>query len=149
MESSPQKGSATAQASWIEYTPNQNASGTDTFTYTVEDRQGGRASARVRVGVTPLPSLNQNPVALPDTVLTRPDRIVTVNVLSNDLDPDGDPLSLEEDGLETTTPELAPQLRSSSFVQVHTPAQAGTYLVSYTVSDGHGGTARGTLTVIR
>ena len=147
VESSPQKGSATAQASWIEYTPNQNASGTDTFTYTVEDRQGGRASARVRVGVTPLPSLNQNPVALPDTVLTRPDRIVTINVLSNDLDPDGDPLSLEEDGLETTTPELAPQLRSSSFVQVHTPAQAGAYLVSYTVSDGHGGTARGTLTV--
>ncbi|MEE0757850.1 Ig-like domain-containing protein, partial [Allofournierella sp.] len=37
--------------------------------------------------------------------------------------------------------------RSTTTVQVHTPSQAGTYLVSYTVSDGRGGSARGTLTV--
>ena len=97
--------------------------------------------------MTAAPSLNQNPVAVPDTVLTRPDRMVTVNVLSNDLDPDGDPLTLEKDSLETATPALDPQVRSGTTVQVHTPAQAGTYLVSYTVSDGRGGVARGTLTV--
>ena len=147
LDSSPQKGSATAKATWIEYTPNADASGTDSFTYTVEDRQGARASARVRVAVTPIPALNQNPVAVPDTVLTRPDRMVTVNVLANDLDPDGDPLTLEEGSLETATPELDPQVRSTTTVQVHTPSQAGAYLVSYTVSDGRGGSARGTLTV--
>ena len=147
VDSSPQKGSATANATWIEYTPNASESGTDSFTYTVEDRQGTRASARVRVAVTPVPSLNQNPVAVPDTVLTRPDRMVTVNVLSNDLDPDGDPLTLEKDSLETATPELDPQVRSGTTVQVHTPSKVGTYLVSYTVSDGRGGSARGTLTV--
>ena len=147
VDSSPQKGSATAKATWIEYTPNASESGTDSFTYTVEDRQGARASARVRVAVTPVPSLNQNPVAVPDTVLTRPDRLVTVNVLSNDLDPDGDPLTLEKDSLETATPELDPQVRSDTTVQVHTPSKVGTYLVSYTVSDGRGGSARGTLTV--
>ena len=147
VDSSPQKGSATANATWIEYTPNASESGTDSFTYTVEDRQGARASARVRVAVTPVPSLNQNPVAVPDTVLTRPDRMVTVNVLSNDLDPDGDPLTLEKDSLETATPELDPQVRSDTTVQVHTPSKVGTYLVSYTVSDGRGGSARGTLTV--
>ena len=147
LDSSPQKGSATAKATWIEYTPNQNASGTDSFTYTVVDRQGGRASARVRVAISAAPSLNQNPVAVPDTVLTRPDRMVTVNVLSNDVDPDGDSLTLEENGLETATPELDPQVRSSSTLQIRTPSQAGTYLVSYTVSDGRGGSARGTVTV--
>ena len=147
LDSSPQQGSATAQSTWIDYTPNQNAFGTDSFTYTVTDRQGARASARVRVAISAAPSLNQNPVAVPDTVLTRPDRMVTVNVLSNDVDPDGDPLTLEEDGLETATPELDPQVRSSSTLQVHTPSQAGTYLVSYTVSDGRGGSARGTVTV--
>ena len=147
LDSSPQQGSATAQSTWIDYTPNQNASGTDSFTYTVTDRQGARASARVRVAISAAPSLNQNPVAVPDTVLTRPDRMVTVNVLSNDVDPDGDPLTLEEDGLETATPELDPQVRSSSTLQVHTPSQAGTSLVSYTVSDGRGGSARGTVTV--
>ena len=147
LDSSPQQGSATVKSTWIDYTPNQNASGTDSFTYTVTDRQGARASARVRVAISAAPSLNQNPVAVPDTVLTRPDRMVTVNVLSNDVDPDGDPLTLEEDGLETATPELDPQVRSSPTLQVHTPSQAGTYLVSYTVSDGRGGSARGTVTV--
>ena len=147
LDSSPQQGSATAQSTWIDYTPNQNAFGTDSFTYTVTDRQGARASARVRVAISAAPSLNQNPVAVPDTVLTRPDRMVTVNVLSNDVDPDGDPLTLEEGGLETATPELDPQVRSSSTLQIHTPSQAGTYLVSYTVSDGRGGSARGTVTV--
>ena len=73
--------------------------------------------------------------------------MVTVNVLSNDLDPDGDPLTLEKDSLETATPELDPQVRSGTTVQVHTPSKVGTYLVSYTVSDGRGGSARGTLTV--
>ena len=145
--SSPQLGNATVGPTWIDYVPNQNASGTDSFTYTVEDRQGGRASARVRVAISAAPTLNQNPVAVPDTVLTRPDRMVTVNVLSNDVDPDGDPLALEEDSLETATPELDPQALSSSTIQVHTPLQAGTYLVSYAVSDGRGGSARGTVTV--
>ncbi len=145
--SSPQLGNATVGSTWIDYTPNQNASGTDSFTYTVQDRQGGRASARVRVAISAAPTLNQNPVAVPDTVLTRPDRMVTVNVLSNDVDPDGDPLALDEDGLETATPELDPQVLSSSTIQVHTPSQPGTYLVSYTVSDGRGGSARGTVTV--
>ena len=145
--SSPQLGNATVGPTWIDYTPNQNASGTDSFTYTVEDRQGGHASARVRVAISAAPTLNQNPVAVPDTVLTRPDRMVTVNVLSNDVDPDGDPLALEEGSLETATPELEPQALSSSTIQVHTPSQAGTYLVSYAVSDGRGGSARGTVTV--
>ena len=145
--SSPQLGNATVGPTWIDYVPNQNASGTDSFTYTVEDRQGGRASARVRVAISAAPTLNQNPVAVPDTVLTRPDRMVTVNVLSNDVDPDGDPLALEEDSLETATPEIDPQGLSSSTIQVHTPSQAGTYLVSYAVSDGRGGSARGTVTV--
>jgi len=147
LETSPQKGSATAHATWIEYTPNAAASGTDTFTYTVEDRQGARASGHIRVAVTAAPSLNQNPVAVPDTVLTRPDRMVTVNVLSNDLDPDGDSLTLEKDSLETATPALDPQVRSGTTVQVHTPAQAGTYLVSAAGGGGRGGVARGPLTV--
>ena len=72
---------------------------------------------------------------------------MTVNVLSNDVDPDGDSLTLEENGIETATPELDPQVRSSSTLQIRTPSQAGTYLVSYTVSDGRGGSARGTVTV--
>lgn len=147
VDSSPTQGVATASTTWIDYTPNRGAVGTDTFTYTVEDRRGARASARVRVAISPAPTSNQNPVAVPDTVQARPDRVLTINVLSNDVDPDGDSLSLDEGGLSTATPELAPQVRSASTIQVRTPSEPGSYAVAYTVSDGRGGSAVGLATI--
>ena len=107
VDSSPTQGVATASATWIDYTPNRGAVGTDTFTYTVEDRKGARASARVRVAISPSPATNQNPVAVPDTVQARPDRVLNINVLSNDVDPDGDTPSLDGGGAVSY-----PQLRA-------------------------------------
>ena len=147
VDSSPTQGVATASATWIDYTPNRGAVGTDTFTYTVEDRKGARASARVRVAISPSPTSNQNPVAVPDTVQARPDRVLNINVLSNDVDPDGDTLSLDEDGLTTATPALNPQVRSATTISVRTPSEPGSYAVAYTVSDGRGGSATGLATI--
>ena len=147
VDSSPTQGVATASATWIDYTPNRGAVGTDTFTYTVEDRKGARASARVRVAISPSPATNQNPVAVPDTVQARPDRVLNINVLSNDVDPDGDTLSLDEGGLSTPTPALNPQVRSSSTISVRTPSEPGSYAVAYTVLDGRGGSATGLATI--
>lgn len=141
----PTKGTAVVHDSWLEYTPAQGTSGTDVFTYVVEDRRGARGTARVRVGIAPPASLNQNPAAVPDTVLVRPGRQVSVNVLANDVDPDGDPLSLDADGLTASDPRLAPTA-SGDFVTITTPEAEGTYLVSYVVSDGRGGSSRGQLT---
>ena len=64
------------------------------FTYTFEHRRARQAKARVRVGVAPPSELNHNPVALPDVIQARPSRTIEVNVLSNDVDPDGDTLKL-------------------------------------------------------
>jgi len=147
VDSSPTQGVATASATWIDYTPNRGAVGTDTFTYTVEDRKGARASARVRVAISPSPATNQNPVAVPDTVQARPGRILNINVLSNDVDPDGDALSMDENGLSTPTAELEPRVRSAATIQVRTPAQPGSYAVAYTVLDGRGGSATGLATI--
>ena len=147
VDSSPTQGVATASATWIDYTPNRGAVGTDTFTYTVEDRKGARASARVRVAISPSPTSNQNPVAVPDTVQARPDRVLNINVLSNDVDPDGDTLTLDEGGLTTATPALNPQVRSATTISVRTPSEPGNYAVAYTVSDGRGGSATGLATI--
>lgn len=141
----PTKGTAVVRDSWLEYTPAEGTSGTDVFTYVVEDRRGARGTARVRVGIAPPASLNQNPAAVPDTVLVRPGRQVSVNVLANDVDPDGDPLTLDADGLTASDPRLAPTA-SGDFVTIMTPEAEGTYLVSYGVSDGRGGSSRGQLT---
>ena len=71
------------------YTPNANFSGPDSFTYTVSD---GSTAVRTRqpsdVTVT---AVNDAPVAVDDIASTNEDTPVTVNVVSNDTDIEGDP----------------------------------------------------------
>lgn len=146
IEQSPTKGTVELGVDWLEYTPAPNTTGTDVFTYIVEDRQGKQASARVRVGIAPPATLNQPPTAVPDTVLTRPNRQLGVAVLTNDIDPDGDTISLVPGSLQTTTEELKPEIHGNS-IFLTTPAADGSYLVSYQVTDNRGGVSRGTLTI--
>jgi len=143
----PTMGTATLGTEWIEYTPNSDASGTDVFTYTVEDRLGRQAKARVRVGVAPPSELNHNPVALPDVVQARPSRTIEVNVLSNDVDPDGDTLKLREGSLESSNGQVQASVVSATSVSLTTPAEENPFVVTYVVEDGRGGSATGQLTV--
>ncbi|QWW19812.1 tandem-95 repeat protein [Schaalia sp. 19OD2882] len=145
IEQSPTKGTVALGVDWLEYTPSTGATGTDVFTYIVEDRRGKQATARVRVGIAPPASYNQAPIAVPDVVLAKPNRRLAVAVLANDLDADGDPMILQ-DSLQTNDPTLKPRVNGSTVVMT-TPATSGTYVVSYLVTDGRGGSGRGTLTV--
>jgi subtilisin family serine protease len=125
------------------YTPNPNFNGSDSFTYTVSDGQGGTASATVNVTVNPV---NDPPFAVDDTLVTDEDTPGTVNVLANDSDPDGDPL---------TVTSLSPTAANGSVTC--TPAGLCTYTpnpnfngsdsFTYTVSDGQGATASATVNV--
>ena len=121
--------------------------GTMDVTYSVIDSAGNRASSTVTFEVLAASDSNQAPRPRDITAWATAGQTARIPVTLDGIDPDGDPLTLEEGSLETATPELDPQVRSTTTVQVHTPSQAGTYLVSYTVSDGRGGSARGTLTV--
>ena len=146
IEQAPQKGTVELGVDWLEYTPATGTTGTDVFSYIVEDRQGMQATARVRVGIAPPSSVNQPPIAVKDTLLVRPDRRVAVDVLANDLDADGDALSLVPDSLVARDPTVEASVRGNSVVVV-TPSQEGSYVLAYSVSDGRGGTADGTLTL--
>ncbi|OOC11734.1 hypothetical protein BM451_20070, partial [Dickeya dadantii] len=75
----------------LTYTPNANFNGSDTISYTVSDGHGGTATATVAVTITPV---NDAPVAANDSATTAEDTPVTVNVLSNDSDVDGDSLTV-------------------------------------------------------
>lgn len=146
IEQSPTKGTVELGVDWLEYTPAPNTTGTDVFTYIVEDRLGKQASARVRVGIAPPATVNQPPTAVPDMVLTRPNRQLGVAVLANDIDPDGDTISLVPGSLQTTTEDLKPEIHGNS-IFLTTPAADGSYLVSYQVTDNRGGVSRGSLTI--
>ena len=145
LNQAPSLGSVEVNSSWLTYKPSEGASGTDTFTYVVEDRFGAQSTGTVRVGVAQSSPLNVAPVATDDLVVAKPGRTVAVDVLSNDLDTDGDTLSLEGDPV-SSDPSLGVSTRAGRLV-LNLPDEEGNHSVAYTVSDGRGGTDTGTVTV--
>ena len=143
---SPQDGTAVVDPEGtITYTPAAGYSGPDTFTYTVSDGRGGTASASVAVEVTFVDEGNTPPQASDDAATTSEDTAVTVEVLANDTDPDGDPLSASSVG----SPQHGAATADPSGTITYTPDPnvSGPDGFTYTVSDGRGGTASATVAV--
>ena len=144
----PAKGSVVLGTEWLEYTPSDDATGTDTFSYIVEDRLGVQGRARVRVGIAPPGAQNHNPTAVPDSVTVRPGREVSVNVLSNDVDADGDALSVDTDPATVSVSDASATVSvAEDAVTVKAPQTNGVFVVAYQIQDGRGGRAQGQLTV--
>ena len=141
--SAPQKGRVvevgTDQLVYEAYTE----TGTDSFSYVVEDRFGARGSATLRVGIAERTAGNQPPTAQDDAATTRPGRTVTVDVLANDSDPDGDSIRFVDDPFGDTDADVR---RSGGRIRIVAPEQ-GEITVAYTITDGRGGQATGYLTV--
>ncbi|TOG35804.1 RTX toxin, partial [Vibrio parahaemolyticus] len=114
----------------VTYTPNDNYHGTDCFTYIVTSG-GVSESTTVSVDVTPV---NDAPVAKDDIATTQEDTAVTIDVLSNDTDVDGDKLSLQS----ASVPEAQGKVEIVEGKLVFTPAENfnGDAEITYTVTDG-------------
>ncbi|EOG7626151.1 tandem-95 repeat protein, partial [Vibrio parahaemolyticus] len=114
----------------VTYTPNDNYHGTDSFTYIVTSG-GVSESTTVRVDVTPV---NDAPVAKDDTAITDEDTPVTIGVLPNDTDVDGDKLSIES----ASVPKEQGTVEVVNGKLVFTPAENfnGDAEITYTVTDG-------------
>ena len=127
----------------ITYTPRNRFAGIDTFSYTISDGQGGTATATVSVIVGA--ALNSPPRANRDTVTTTMSTPITIAVLANDVDPDGDTLLLEA----VTSPAGGAAVANPDGTITYTPAAGfrGQDRFTYTVSDGRGGTAIGDVRV--
>src|SRR5690606_8928210 len=146
LETAPAKGRVVEVGpSWIDYEANAQSAGTDTFSYRVSDALGARATAEITVGIAPATETNLAPLAADDVVYVRPDRLVAVPVLVNDVDPEGGRLRLVTDGLEV--PEGLEASVVHDRVLVRAPSEPGAYTVYYTVADVLGATALGALTV--
>ncbi|MFM2617234.1 tandem-95 repeat protein [Vibrio alginolyticus] len=114
----------------VTYTPNDNFHGTDSFTYIVTSG-GVSESTTVNVDVTPV---NDAPVANDDAATTQEDTAVTIDVLPNDTDIDGDKLSIES----ASVPEAQGTVEIVDGKLVFTPAENfhGDAEITYTVTDG-------------
>lgn len=128
------------------YTAGPTAAGTDVFKYQVRDAFGKVGEARVRIGIAPAATHNQNPVVENEIITIRPGANVEAPVLTNDVDPDGDDIALTPDSLVSSSPELNAQIDGRKIVLTG-PAVEGAYTVTYVVNDGRGGSASGLLTV--
>ena len=95
---------------------------------------------------TPAPGENTNPLAAGDVITTSADTPVSINVLQNDFDADGDAITVTgiinqpSNGVLTeNAPGVYEYLPNSGFV--------GTDTFSYEVSDGNGGTGTAHVTI--
>lgn len=83
---SPADGNVSIDSnSSVTYSPAKDFYGTDTFSYTITDPDGGTSTADVNITVT---AVNDAPVAVDDNITTAEDTNATWDVLANDHDVD-------------------------------------------------------------
>ena len=88
----PANGTATVANEIVTYTPKSAFVGTDTFTYQASD--GSAASNVATVTIQVNATTNTPPVAANDTASTNKNSAVSIPVLANDTDANGDVLSV-------------------------------------------------------
>lgn len=130
-------------ADHMTYEAYADSSGTDTFSYAVEDWTGQRAQARIRVGVFKA-GADPGVYARDDAVTLRPGTAATVPVTINDICGD-DAEPVVRDDLETQG--IADASVADNVVSFTTPQQAGTAYIIYTVANKAGVSDTATLTV--
>jgi uncharacterized repeat protein (TIGR01451 family) len=139
--SDPPHGTVVVVGNRLQYTPDVNYNGTDSFTYRIRDLDNQQSASTVFVTVT---NINDPPTAANDTFVVTAGVSTSLNVLFNDRDIDGNPLTLTSVSAPTvgTVAIVANQavyLAPAGFV--------GAASFTYVVSDGRGGTGTATVTV--
>jgi VCBS repeat-containing protein len=118
-----------------------NSSGTTVLSYTISDGSGGTATASVTVTT----AANVAPVAVADTASTNAGSPVDIDVLANDTDANNDALTISDASVTTgsgTALAVNGKLRFAPAANF-----TGVATLSYTIDDGHGGTASAAVTV--
>jgi VCBS repeat-containing protein len=137
----PANGTLSGSGSNLTYTPKPDFNGADRFTFKVNDGSADSATATVSLKIAPV---NDNPAAVSDSAATRENVPVIINVLTNDTDIDGDPLVISE-----VKDAVGGSVEISGGNVRFTPNKdfRGSGSFRYTVSDGKGGTAVGSVSV--
>jgi outer membrane protein OmpA-like peptidoglycan-associated protein len=150
----PGKGTAVISSGKIVYTPSATScgGGTDSFTYTISDGRGGTSTATVAVTINntvPVvpPPTNNAPVAVNDLIIVPCKATAVLDVLANDSDKDGDPLTITS---VTQPSKSSIAIGANGKTLIYTPGAAcfTNDTFTYTISDGKGGTSTATVTLV-
>lgn len=138
------KGTTGIEGDFVVYQADEDADGVDSFQYTITDGRGGFATATVTVDIE---GRNNAPIANSDVMEVIRNTLTPIDVLANDTDPDGDPLeiiSVRQGSKGSTSISVDGDL---VFYQPN-PSEFGVDNFTYTISDGRGGTADATVSVL-
>lgn len=128
----------------ITYTPNKDFKGTDVFYYTISDGKR-EAKGEVMIMVSSIYTKNKPPELSPNYAATYGEIPVTIRVLADDHDPDGDPLTLTG---ELSTPKNG-QVKISGKDVIYTANKGfeGSDYFEYEATDNQGHTETAKVTV--
>ena len=140
-EVSADSGTALIVENQIQYAPAPDANGEATVTYSIKDAQDANATSTLSITILPI---NDAPFATADTATMDEDAApITIDVLANDSDVDGDSLVIS-----TASADIGTATIVNNQIQYTPAANAnGVATVIYTASDNKGGTASSTLAI--
>ncbi len=121
-----------------------NYNGGDSFTFKVNDGQADSNVATVTIQVTPV---NDAPVAVGDSASTARGVAVSIPVLANDTDVDGDVLTVATIGQGSQGGTVTINSGGTGVTYRPRNSYVGQETFFYTVSDGKGGTYAATVLV--
>jgi hypothetical protein len=117
----------------VTYTPAPDFNGMESFSYTIRDSSGAEDSAIVQITVTPV---NDAPVAVDDQfgpfIANGPQQVL--DVLNNDFDVDGDPLTIT--GVTQPNNGGTVAISADGLTLLYTPGDVPGETFTYTISDG-------------
>ena len=135
----PMHGTLSGTAPNLIYTPNLNFDGNDTFTFKASDGSFDSNVTKINIEVTPV---NDSPVAADDNITFPEDsNSGYIDVLVNDSDPDGDTLTVSLG----SNPGGTMTIHDNKILWTPVQNYYGQGSFTYHISDGHGGTATGTV----
>ena len=139
------------------FVPMANYSGNvPIIAYTINDGKSGTSGGNLNISVT---AVNDAPVANNDTLSVNEDSVNNGNLLTNDTDPDGDTLTVTTfniagnnfaAGATIVMANIGTLLTNTNGTYSFTPVAnyfGSVPAVTYTISDGKGGSNSGTLTI--
>lgn len=140
----PLHGTASINGDMISYTPNPGYVGSDSFSYTIKDSFDAEATAQVSITVE---AANQAPVAVDDAATTLKNTPVIIDLLANDSDPDGDPITIIE--IIQAENKMGFVVNNGDGTVTYTPMAGwwGGDSFQYRISDGKGETAMATVSL--
>ncbi len=139
----PQQGQLTLETDGsFTYIPNSNFHGVDTFTYQLINNKGNTSSAQATITIS---SVNDTPQAVNDSSTALSDTPQIINVITNDIDIDGDNLTITAQSTDASFGTVTVQ--SNQLLYTPLTTFGGIATIDYTVSDPSGETSNATVTV--